>query len=75
MPTSLLIHQMHTQDLKEKFNRRKQLQIHPSQNRGKKTSTVEPHYYTHLRAKHFWLVYRGGCFTEVQMYRFTSLGT
>ena len=29
----------------------------------------------HLWAKHFWLLYRGGCFIEVQMYRFTSLGT
>ena len=38
-------------------------------------STVEPHYYSHLRAKHFWLLYRGGCFTEVQMYWVTSFGT
>ena len=31
-------------------------------------SAVEPHYYNHLWAKHFWLLYKGGCFTEVQMY-------
>ena len=37
--------------------------------------TVEPHYYSHLRAELFWLLYRGGCFTEVQMYGITSLGT
>ena len=38
--------------------------------------TVEPHYYySHLWAKHFWLLYRAGCFTEVQKYRITSLGT
>ena len=31
-------------------------------------NTVEPHYYSHLGAKHLWLLCRGGCFTEVQMY-------
>ena len=39
------------------------------------TCTVEPHYYSHLWARHCWLLYRGGYFTGVQMYWITLLGT